>query len=81
MQDEQAGPFQDQVERCAEEIDRHLGALANRHSALVVLAALTEQVGGGLWLCQESGVCTAQRAREILRRVEELTFADERNLA
>jgi hypothetical protein len=76
MQDDQAR-FQAQVEECAVEIARALGALADRHSTLVVLAALSEQVGSGLLVCRETGACSAERVREILRRVEELTFTDQ----
>jgi len=75
MQDERA-KFQKQVRKCAQELRRLLPELADRHSPLVVLAALTEHVGGALLLCQESGRCTPDEARAIVRRVEELTFAD-----
>jgi hypothetical protein len=76
MQDDPAR-FEAQVEECALEIARALAALAERHSMLVVLAALSEQVGTGLLVCRETGACSAERMREILRRVEALTFADQ----
>ena len=75
MRDERA-KFQEQVRKCAAELRGLLPKLADRHSPLVVLAALTEHVGGALLLCQESGRCTPDEARAIIRRVEELTFAD-----
>jgi hypothetical protein len=50
--------------------------LADRHSPLQVLAALSEHVGGALFLCQESGACSPARVREILKRVENLTFGE-----
>lgn len=74
MQDEQAR-FQEEVRQCAEEIGQSLAALTTRHSPLAVLAALVEHIGVGLFVCHASGACTRQRVREILRRVEELTFA------
>jgi hypothetical protein len=68
--------FQKQVRQCAAEIRVLLPELADRHSPLVVLAALTEHVGGALFLCQESGMCSPAQARAIIRRVEQLTFAE-----
>jgi hypothetical protein len=68
--------FEKQVRKCAAEVRVLLPELAERHSPLVVLAALTEHVGGGLFLCQESGACTPEEARAIIRRIEQLTFAD-----
>ena len=58
--------FQSEVRACAEEIREWLPALADRHSPLIVLAALTEHVGGGLRLCQEAGACTPADVRTVL---------------
>ena len=66
--------FQDQVRRCAAEIRVLLPELADRHSPLIVLAALSEHVGGALFLCQETGACSPERVRTILQRVEHLAF-------
>ena len=68
--------FQQQVQNCAAEIMALLPALADRHSPLIVVAALTEQVGDALWLCQKSGTCTPAQVRAIIRRIEQLTFTD-----
>jgi hypothetical protein len=67
--------FDCQVRACAEQIREWLPALAERHSPLIVLAALTEHVGGGLRLCQEAGACTPADVRTVLGRLEALTFA------
>jgi hypothetical protein len=72
----QRAKFQKQVRKCAAEIRVLLPELADRHSPLVVLAALTEHVGGALFLCQESGACSPAQVEAVIRRVEELTFAD-----
>lgn len=68
--------FQDQVRRCAAEIRVWLPDLADRHSPLIVLAALTEHVGGALFLCQEAGACSPARVRAIIKRVEDLAFTE-----
>jgi hypothetical protein len=68
--------FNAQVRRCSKEITGWLPELADRHSPLVVVAALTEHVGGSLLLHQESGACTPEQVRAIIRRVEQLTFTD-----
>ena len=66
--------FRNQVRQCAAELQRRLPELAARHSPLIVLAALTEHVGGALFLCQEAGACSPAQVRAIIKRVEELTF-------
>ncbi len=66
--------FQSQVRECAAEIRGWLPELSERHSPMIVLAALTEHVGGALFLCQEAGACDSAKARSILKRMEELTF-------
>jgi hypothetical protein len=68
--------FEDEVRACVEEIKRALPALADHHTPLVVLAALSEHVGGGLQLCQAAGVCTPEQAREVLRRLAQIAFAE-----
>jgi hypothetical protein len=66
--------FQEEVHRCAAEMRTMLPALAKRYSPLVLVAALTEHVGGGLFLSQEAQVCTEEQARAIIQRVEEIAF-------
>jgi hypothetical protein len=70
-----SSPYEEQVHRCADEIQELLPELADRHSLLVLVAALTEHVGGALFLSQEARVCTPEKARAIIRRVEEIAFA------
>jgi len=71
-----ADGFRDEVRACAEEIGALLPQLALRHSPLIVLAALSEHVGGGLLRCQQAGVCTPEEARTLLAELEEAVFAD-----
>ena len=66
--------YQDQVQRCTAEIKMLLPELANRHSPLILVAALTEHVGGALFLTQEAHVCSAAKARAIIQRVKDLAF-------
>lgn len=66
---------ENQPQRCTAEIQRMLPELANRHSALVLVAALTEHLGGALFLTQEAQVCSASKAQEIIQRVKDIAFA------
>jgi hypothetical protein len=68
--------YQEQVQKCTAEITGLLPELANRHTPLVVIAALTEHIGGALLLSQETRVCSRARARAIVRRVTRIAFAD-----
>jgi hypothetical protein len=68
--------YQQQVQKCAAEIRGLLPELADRHTPLVVVAALTEHIGGALFLSQETRACSPARARGIIRRVKQLAFAD-----
>jgi hypothetical protein len=63
--------------RCFEELALVLGDLANEHPTLVVVAALSEELGLALLGCQESGACNAAQVHEILGRMEALVFADD----
>jgi len=69
--------YQAQVSQCAAEIRELLPDLASRHTPLVVIAALSEHVGGALFLSQETRACSPAQARAIIRRMKELAFADE----
>jgi hypothetical protein len=76
MVEDDASAFQAEVRACAEEIRALLPALAQRHSPLIVLAALSEHVGGALHLCQEAGACTQAEARAVFQRLEQMTFEE-----
>jgi hypothetical protein len=66
----------EQVQKCVAEIRALLPELADRHTPLVVVAALTEHIGGALYLSQETRACSPAWARAVIRRVTELAFAD-----
>ena len=68
--------YQAQVRMCAAEISAALPKLADRHTPLVLVAALTEHVRGALFLTQEAHACPPAQARAIIRRVEQIAFAD-----
>ncbi len=68
--------YQQQVQQCAAEMRELLPELADRHTPLVVIAALTEHIGGGLYFTQETRLCSAAQARAIIRRVTRIAFAD-----
>ena len=67
----------EQVRSCVAEIDRLLPQLAARHPPLVVLAALTEHVGGTLLQSQISRECTPREARAIIALMRRLAFPGE----
>ena len=64
----------EQIRQCVAEIDRLLPQLASRHPPLVVLAALTEHVGGTLLQSQESLDCTPKEARAVIERLKRMAF-------
>ena len=66
----------DQVRVCADEIGSFLPELAERHSPLVVLAALSEHIGSALLLFQQTGRCTPAQARAVLEELERIAFAN-----
>jgi hypothetical protein len=66
--------YQQQVKACAAEIAAALPGLADRHTPLMLIAALTEQVGGALAVTREERTCTDERAKAIIERVRELAF-------
>jgi hypothetical protein len=67
--------YQDQVQRCAAEIQELLQNLSRRHPALILIAAMTEHVGGSLFISQEARTCSPERARAIIERVRQLALA------
>ena len=71
--------YQEQVKECAAAISAALPELAARHTPLIVIAALTEQVSGALAIGREEKTCSDERARAIIERVRELAFAGTSN--
>ncbi len=70
-----AASHRDQVQRCAAEIQDLLPSLTRRHPPLILIAALTEHVGGSLFISQEARICSSERARAIIDRVKQLALA------
>lgn len=66
--------YQEQVKECAAAISAALPELAARHTPLIVIAALTEQISGALCIGREEKTCSDERARAIIERVRELAF-------
>ncbi|MDB6091280.1 MAG: hypothetical protein JWN85_4064 [Gammaproteobacteria bacterium] len=73
---EKLARYREQLQKCSAEIRELLPELAHRHTPLVVVAALTEHLGGALFLSQEVRACSPARARAIIRRVTRIAFAD-----
>jgi hypothetical protein len=73
--------YQAQVRMCAAEIQAVLPRLADRHTPLILVAALTEQVRGALFLTQEARACAPAQARAIIRRIEQIAFGSNRGPA
>jgi hypothetical protein len=66
--------YQEQVQRCSADLREFFPKLAKRHTPLILIAALTEHVGGALFLSQEVRVCTPEKARAVIARVKQLAF-------
>jgi hypothetical protein len=66
---------QQQVRECAAEIGAALPSLADRHTPLILIAALTEQVSGALCIGRHEHVCSDQEVKDIIERVRELAFS------
>jgi len=69
--------YQTQVRMCAAEIQAALPDLAERHPPLILVAALTEHIRGGLFLTHESRSCAPAKARAMIRRMQKIAFADQ----
>jgi hypothetical protein len=54
---------------CSEELTPLLTRLMRQHSALTVLAALTEHLSGALVYCRGAGIMTNEDVRAVLTRV------------
>lgn len=68
--------YQQQVKACAAEIAAALPGLTDRHTPLIVIAALTEQVGGALAIGRQEQTCSDECAKAIIERVRALAFAE-----
>jgi hypothetical protein len=66
--------FDRQLLDCTIDLNGILPGLAERYSPVALIAALATHVGGGLRICLASGVCTADQARNLLRRLELVAF-------
>ena len=64
----------DQIRRCAAELGARIPELLNRHEPVVVLAALTEHIGGSLYFTQDARICSPETARAIVERVRQIAF-------
>jgi hypothetical protein len=67
--------YQLQVQRCTAEMTGIFPGLVERYTSLILIAALTEHVGGALFLSQEARICTREKARAVIERVRQLAFA------
>jgi len=54
---------------CSDELSPLLERLLRQHSALTVLAALTEHLIGALVYCRSAGIMTNEDVRAVLTRV------------
>ncbi len=66
--------YQEQVERCTAEMRAFFPELAQRYTPIILIAALSEHVGGALFHCQEARTCTREKAQAVIERVKQLAF-------
>ena len=64
----------EQIRRCTAELSSRIPELLNRHDPVVVVAALTEHIGGTLFLTQDARICSPETARAIVERVRHIAF-------
>jgi len=64
----------DEIQRCNAELRHRLPGLCSKHTPLVVIAALTEHIGGSLFLTQREELCTPEAARALIERVRQIAF-------
>jgi hypothetical protein len=64
-----------EIQRCNAELREKLPPLCSKHTPLVLIAALTEHVGGSLFLTQNEELCTPEAARALIERVRKIAFA------
>jgi hypothetical protein len=67
-------PYKDQLRACSEEVQQLLTRLTERHPAMVVFAALTEHVRGGLAYCRNAGIISTADVRAVLTRLRHRSF-------
>lgn len=67
--------YQEQVERCTAEMREFFPELAQRYTPIILIAALSEHVGGALSLSQAARVFNQEKARAVIERVRQLAFA------
>jgi hypothetical protein len=68
--------FEHDVSSCVRALNEQLPQLAARHSGIVLLAAMSEHIGGALQILMQRGECTPERARRLLAEIEAIVFAD-----
>jgi hypothetical protein len=68
--------FQNEVTACVKALNEQLPQLAARHTGAVMLAAMSEHIGGALQILMQRGDCTPERARALLAELEALVFAE-----
>jgi len=68
--------YQRQVKECATAIAASLPDLANRHTTMIVIAALAEQVTGALVIGRAQKACSDERARAIIERMRAIAFGE-----
>ena len=64
----------DKIQRCNAELGQRLPGLCSKHKPLVVLAVLTEHIGGSLCMTQGDARCTPEAARAVIERVRQIAF-------
>jgi hypothetical protein len=66
---------------CSAELAPLLARLIRQHSALTVLAALTEHLSGALVYCRSAGIMTNEDVRAVLTRVRHQSSLTQLRLA
>ena len=69
--------FAEDVLACVDDLNAILPTLAAKYEDLVIVAALTEHVGGALRVFMHAGVCNPAQARRVLKHLEESAFGRE----
>jgi hypothetical protein len=68
--------FEHDVSACVKALNEQLPQLAARHSGIVLLAAMSEHIGGALQILMQRSECSPERARKLLAEIEALVLAD-----
>ena len=64
------------IRMCVAEISVVLPSLVDRHTCLVVICALTELLGGSIFVCHEANLCSEAQARATIRRVTHIALGE-----